>query len=571
MASSSFFTNGTIKRPRYRYHTPTTFRAQKRLLFPDPSTIHSKFPPASTELPLSPPGVSPPRQSFSRPAISTANNDKIDSANSNLSSTQQLQLFQHLQLPWDTPGAKSSSLYKSAPPNLTYPSGSQDEAINDRFMKRMDMYLFQNFQVRSILVGERPHPFAEYPRLNQYWAVAGDVDWKFDSSTTFAMLEKIKSEGHTDFHHELTELLWFGGVLSYGNIMRETYAIMYSWIAAVDLPDIEGLCEADDGINFRIAIKKSLRVVRVKHTHEIISRLYTKLDENKLIMRPRGMSAYFARMNKIRLDMKKHGEILSEAFLLRTTKLAVASKHKTLKDAMTEMRKIAGTSGKPTNFVEARETLIDIFDFEIPSAEKTEKLPTVSANIARDDRDKDKRKRDENFRQKRRSRAPLPKGSCKHCPNSTSHHTSECYVTIRKQMGLPNGWQWCTRHEKGTHYEHLCRRHHPNYPTPPKIIPAAVCTPCLRPQDLTNRVLSMIGAPQQTSPQPQPQQHKSVKKTGIVITPSDAKSQNFRQACDVSTNVATNGPPVNNMVSSIMALSEQDRGALAQLLADAGF
>ena len=84
---------------------------------------------------------------------------------------------------WDTPGAKVTALYKSAPPKLEYPSGSQDEAINDRFKKRMDMFLFQNFQVRAALVGERPHPFAVYARLKQYWADMGDADWEFDPTT----------------------------------------------------------------------------------------------------------------------------------------------------------------------------------------------------------------------------------------------------------------------------------------------------------------------------------------------------------------------------------------------------
>ena len=299
-----------------------------------------------TDLPLSPPGVSPQRPPIS--ASSTAENDSNNSANifanNNLPNTQSLQIFQHLQLPWDVPGAKVTSLYKSSPPKLVYPSGSQDEETNDRFTKRMDMYLYQNFQVRSILVGDRPHPFSEYLRLKQYWAALGKTDWKFDPTTTFAMLQQIKSDGHTDFHHELTELLWFGGVLSYGNIMRETYAIIYGWIDAQDLPDVEGLSEVDDGVTFRSVIIASLRVVRVQHTHEIISRLYNKFDDNKLVMRPRGMSAFFNRMNKIRLDMKSHGEILSDTYLLRTTKIAVASKHTKLDETMAEMRKTAGIS-----------------------------------------------------------------------------------------------------------------------------------------------------------------------------------------------------------------------------------
>ena len=75
-------------------------------------------------------------------------------------------------------------------------------------------------------------------------------NWSFDITKTFAMLQEIFDNDHTDFHQELYELLWFDGVLSYGNIMRETYAIIYSWIDADVLPDVDGLCEVDDGVLF---------------------------------------------------------------------------------------------------------------------------------------------------------------------------------------------------------------------------------------------------------------------------------------------------------------------------------
>ena len=132
--------------------------------------------------------------------------------------------------------------------------------------------------------------------------------------------------------------------------MRETYAIMYSLIKADDLPDIDGLCEVDDDITFRNVIIQSLRVVRPKHTQEIISRLYEKLDGTKLVLRPGGMTVFFGRLNKHKLTVKKHGEIVSEAYLLRRTKLAISGKHKTLTDALVEMREIAGWSfGCPNN------------------------------------------------------------------------------------------------------------------------------------------------------------------------------------------------------------------------------
>ena len=176
---------------------------------------------------------------------------------------------------------------------MKYPAGSRDERANKRFIKEMDMYLFRNFQVRSVLVGERLHPFGDYARLKQYWTQLGYPTWEFDSTKTFAMLDVIKSNGHLDFHRELNELLWFGGVLSYGNIMRETYAIIYSWVDESDLPDLDGIAEEDDGPSFRDVVIQSLRIVRVHHTQEIIARLYNEMDAAKLVMRPRGMSAYY--------------------------------------------------------------------------------------------------------------------------------------------------------------------------------------------------------------------------------------------------------------------------------------
>ena len=121
----------------HRIHTPTTFRAQRRLAFRTPAT-----PSISTAV-LGPPGVSPP----SSPRLTPA--PRI--------------------LPWETAGnSRTTSLFKTSPPNLTYPAGSIDERTNKRFLKEMDMFLFSNFQVRAVLVGQRPHPFSDYERLKQF-------------------------------------------------------------------------------------------------------------------------------------------------------------------------------------------------------------------------------------------------------------------------------------------------------------------------------------------------------------------------------------------------------------------
>ena len=224
--ASSIFANGKIQTQQHRYHTPTTFRAQKRLLFTNTPSFNTP-----TTLNPPPPGVSPPR--VSPASLPTPNN-----AGRSFSTITSVNPQPQYILPWDTPGSKTASLYKIAPPKITYPAGSRDEDDNKRFVKKMDMHLFSNFQARSVLVGDRPHPFSGYERLAQYWHHQGITNWSFDTSKTFTMLQEIFENGHTDFHQELYDLLWFGGVLSYGNIMRETYAIMYSWIEAEDLPDI---------------------------------------------------------------------------------------------------------------------------------------------------------------------------------------------------------------------------------------------------------------------------------------------------------------------------------------------
>ena len=163
------------------------------------------------------------------------------------------------------PVTTSPRCIKYRAPDLIYPAGSRVEAVNKRFIKCMDMYLFQNFIVLSIMVGSIPHPFLSYQRLNNYWSAMGKPNWKFDKTKTFETMELIRANGHHGFLQELQDLLWFGGVASYGNIMRETYAIIFNWIKPEDFADLDGLCEEDDGFTFRTIVIESLRVVRVQH------------------------------------------------------------------------------------------------------------------------------------------------------------------------------------------------------------------------------------------------------------------------------------------------------------------
>ena len=143
-------------------------------------------------------------------------------------------------------------------------------------------------------------------------------------------------------------------------------------------------------------------------------------------------------------------------------------------------------------------------------------------------------------------------------------------LSANKWVALPVGWQWCTVHKKGIHYEHKCRRHGPHFPPVPKIAPtAAACIPC--PDQLTDRVLTMLGISDQ-QPQPLQQQHSSQRKRNpIKITPPSHRLQNFRTARDVSTNVATQGPQVNNILASILQMDSSQREVLSEGLSKAGF
>ena len=184
---------------------------------------------------------------------------------------------------------------------------------------------------------------------------------------------------------------------------------------------MDGSCEEDDGISFRIVIQQSLRVVRVQHTHEIVSRGYDKLDNCELVMRPRGMTAFFNKLRRAKLELKEEGELVSDAYLLRTAWNKIRGKHDMLDDVISKLRTQAGISGIPTTFAQARNVLTDIFDFEVPMSLKKEK-PLVPANYAftgnkrKGDGDKDK--------YRKRQRRQFPKGSCKDCPEATDHTTA---------------------------------------------------------------------------------------------------------------------------------------------------
>ena len=589
-----------------KYHTPITYRSQRRLVFSPTSTStpsavaspgsDSTQPP----LPVQPAPPSLPDEnslriddsdgnvytlksfikeyggSLSSPPVEWLNAKEFNvTIHSTMSPTQsQRTSSPERVLPWENDASKITSLYKSAPPKLVYPAGSRDEDVNKRFLTRMDHYLFRSFHSRQVLVGSRPHPFSNYPRLNQYWATLGFPQWKFSTSTTFATLEAIKENKHMNFYNELYEVLWWGGCVSYGSIMSETYAIMYAWITDQDLPDLEGLCEENDGPTFRKVIIDSLRVVRVQHTQEQVARLYKKLDSTALVLRPGGMAAYFAKINQIRLQLKKKNEIVSDSYLLHRTYLAVEDKHSKLDGAVAEMRRVAGASGIPTSFSKAKDNLIDTFEFELPISAKQEKVkPTIPAKYA-GDASKKRGRGKQNQHNKGDSQKPkrvFEKGSCKHCPHATDHTTKYCFKEKRIRKGLPPGWQWCTVHKNALHYDHACFRHEPNYPSPPKIK--------ITRRDDTNalhsRVLKMLGMSASTADTTVPQPDRKVNITlpddGAQPTMTPTPTPPPRTAPRIPTNSAEHGPPVNQVLDKIMEMSKPDRMLLASRLSKAGF
>ena len=465
-------------------------------------------------------------------------------------------------LPWEINGNKQNKLFNVAPPKLQYPAGSRDETTNERFVTEMDMYLKRSYLVRSVINGDTPHPFSVYERLQQYWSAMGSPNKVFNTAETFSTLDKIKSNGHEAFHSELVELLWFGGVVSYGSIMAEVYVIIYKWIDPDDLPEIEGLCEINDGITFRIEVIKSLKIVRVNHKQQIINNLYTKLDNVTLIMRSGGMKGYFAKLRKQKLKLKEQGEKVTDAYLLHRTVMATQSKHPKLDEVIAALRRQAGTSGIPTSFEKMQDVLTDTFDYEVPDAAKTEKPAKVLANYANKRRAEGDNDGPGNRKKKKWERPVFPVGSCTRCPDATDHTTKRCWILFREKKGLPPGFKWCLAHPKGIHYDHKCKRHAPNYPpvpTPP-VSGALASFQDISAEQFKDRFLAMLSTAK-------PVAHTN----GIHITKPDGSTMtDFQKTRDVLTNAALNGSPVDYIVNNIISLNSELRAQLQTKLADAG-
>ena len=568
MTSSSIL---STQRAQRRFHTPTTYRAQRRLQFPATasSNLQQRRIQAARQFDDSLSNNDDAQRDDENDENNLRNEAETPTDDSNAATTSadnqaaaSLMTFSQTPnvheriLPWNFNGNNHTKLYSTTPPKLSYPSGSRDKTTNNRFITRMNMYLNRNFLVRSAISGVTPHPFSNYDRLKEYWRAIGTPNRTFDTKETFATLQEIKDKGHLAFLQELNELLWFGGIVSYGNIMAEVYTIIYDWIDPSDLQDVEGLCETNDGITFHKVIVKSLQTIRPQHTQEIINGLYDDLDNVKLIMRPGGMAGFFAQIKKHKLKLKQKGQEVTDAYLIRRTTMATQSKHPKLAEVIAQLRRFAGTSGNPTTFLQLQDCLTDTFDFEVPDKDKNETpppaIPANSANTPRGGDEPPARKKT------RYTRKVFPKGSCTNHPDATNHTTARCWITVRKKKGLPAGFQWCLIHKTGIHYDHLCRRHAPNYPPVPGTCPtipgATAATNNLTPEQLKDQLLAMFS---------------DTKTNGITIT-KGKNHQSFQPARNISTNVATNGPPVNQIATMILNLEPNMCDELQQTLAQSG-
>ena len=207
--ASSFF--AAKSKDKQRFHTPTTFRAQRQLQFSTPTTptpqrqmaaahgltnLQNYSPSASATSSQQSATTSNANANQTQHPITNATTNPSVGTNPQTNGTPQQALLNQRILPWDVNGSRHTKLYNTAAPKIVYPAGSRDEEINQRFIKQMDMYLNRNFLVRSIMKGDTPHPFLYYERLEQYWQALGTPQRKFNPAETFTTLDEIQAKGH---------------------------------------------------------------------------------------------------------------------------------------------------------------------------------------------------------------------------------------------------------------------------------------------------------------------------------------------------------------------------------------
>ena len=286
------------------------------------------------------------------------------------------------QMPWGDNLKTPTSLFRVAPPKLTYPTGSVDENVNAHFVRRALGYLRSSTYVRDVIDWTpRPHPFYNYEPLQIFATNQGYPNYVFDTSTTLETLNWVQQYS-PEFERELRLLYNFGDIVSYSNINERIYHIVYGWLnhstVGGDVHLISGINASDgifDGVTLLRRVLDSLQVIRTEDVGLQAQRFSRKITNVAFVMRPGGMQAYLGTIDEHRLALVNINRPLSDAEILGRVKATLQGKHSALDTVFREMRLAEHKSGVETTFREAKIKLTDAFRYDIPDSEKTEKAP----------------------------------------------------------------------------------------------------------------------------------------------------------------------------------------------------
>ena len=160
------------------------------------------------------------------------------------------------------------------------------------------------------------------------------------------------------------------------------------------------------------------------------------------------MQAYLGEVDRHKLSLVNINRPLSDAEILGRVKATLTGKHDRIDAVFRDMRVEARKSNVETTFESAKQQLIDAFSYDVPDSDKNEKklseVPisfTPATSHHKTDSSKHKRG-DERASRRQLVRRIFPKGSCKNCPDSTSHTSKYCYKDKRakpnQHIGTPS-------------------------------------------------------------------------------------------------------------------------------------
>lgn len=223
-----------------------------------------------------------------------------------------------------------------------------------------------------------------------------------------------------------------------------------------------------DGVTLLRVVMDSLQIIRTDDVALQAQRFSRKITQAIFVMMPGGMQEYLGIVDQHRLALVNIKRPLSDAEILGRVKTTLQTKHEAIDAVFREMRIEERKFKVETTFKVAKARLSDAYRYDVPDSAKTEKPPTaILANFTpagavppgrNNNQSRWKRKREEGP-PPRRKRRSFPAGSCKNCPDSTSHTIDYCYKVKRKEKRLPVAEQWCTSHTESAHWDSECRRH----------------------------------------------------------------------------------------------------------------